>query len=82
MTPYRYDIAAIKANPLNRINATHIVELLQMAHHDLAKAQRMPHATAAQKEAKDKAVNAAQLLLFEREQKYHLYKKLYPDLIQ
>lgn len=80
MTPYRYDIPRIAANPLNRINAKHIAELVQYADRDLQLAKRMSHATAAQIKAKDQAVSAAQQLYDERAQKYHLYKKLYPDL--
>lgn len=82
MTPIRYNEAQIKANPLNRDNARHIVELLRYAQHDLQKANAMPHATAAQRKIKDQAINEAQTVLDIRAQKYHLYKKLYPDLIE
>lgn len=79
MTPYRYDIERIKANPLNRINAQHIDELCRYAERDLQRAKALPQATAAQVKAKDQAVAEAQQVYDERLQKLTMYRKAFPE---
>lgn len=80
MSAYRYDKEAIKKNPLNRINAKHIADLVKYAKADLQRAYAMPHATPTQLKAKQTAATNAQQIYEERMSKYNLYKELYPEL--
>jgi hypothetical protein len=75
-----YNKEEIKRNPLNRINALHVPELVEYARRDVRKAEAMPHGTNEQLKAKQQAEETARNTFNERMNKLNLYKEIFPEL--